>query len=50
MKKEKLQSSTYRLQTFLRILGIFYDNFEKKKKIKKKIKPSKKKKKKPYRL
>ena len=24
-KKKKLQSSTYRLHTFLRMLGIFYD-------------------------
>ena len=25
MEKKKLQSSTYRLHTFLRMLGIFYD-------------------------
>ena len=25
MKKKKLQSSPYRLHTFLRMLGIFYD-------------------------
>ena len=44
-KKKNLQSSTYRLHTFLRMLGIFYDklgqqNQEKKlNRVKKKIEP-----------
>ena len=42
-KKQKLQSSTYRLHTFLRMLGIFYDKLGKQNQ-QKKIKPKKKKK------
>ena len=37
-KKKKLQSSTYRLHTFLRMLGIFYDKPGKQNQ-KKKIEP-----------